>query len=416
VIRALAASCIFVGFLLPADASRGEDILRLDELVSAIRQRNPSRAAAVTRIEAARLQIARARALPDPFAQAMVEDIPPNFRGAMPMVRLQASQMLPWFGKRERMAAVAAREADAVAARADTVALDVVTEGRRMFHQLVLNRAARQVNREQRAIVATLVEVATGRLRAGTGMHHDVLKMQTEASMVDDALVMLVADRREMAAMVNALLDRPAETPVAEPAETWTAEFALDRARATERAIASRPELREMSAMRAAELAMAAAARREYYPDVMVGALYDIRVEGQDGMGAMLGLNVPIWIGSKQRLDVHAAEARASAVDRDRAAMAAMVRAEVERQLARIEATEQRIALLEREFLPRAQQTFDSAMAAFPSGTVDVLQLLDALRTLENQRLARVGLRVARELAITDLERATGSPVKEMQR
>ena len=120
--------------------------------------------------------------------------------------------MLPWFGKRDRMAAVAEREAEAVAARADATVLDVVTAGRRAYYGLVLNREARRINREQRAIVDTVVEVAIGRLRSGGGMHHDVLKMQTEATMLDDALVMLEADRREMAAMLNALLDRPAET------------------------------------------------------------------------------------------------------------------------------------------------------------------------------------------------------------
>ena len=56
--------------------------------------------------------------------------------------------------------------------------------------------------------------------------------------------------------------------------------------------------------------------------------------------------------------------------------MAAMVRAEIERYFARIEAAEQRARLLDTEFIPRAQQTFDSALAAFPSGTVDALSLL----------------------------------------
>ncbi len=399
---------------LSASASASaQDVLRQGELIAAVKQRNPSRAAAAQRLEAARIQIARARALPDPYLQAMVEDIPPNFRNAMPMVRLQASQMLPWFGKRDRMAGVSARQADAAAARIDTTTLDVVAEAKRAFHQLVLNRAARRVNREQRAIVDTVVAIAIGRLSSGTGMHHDVLKMQTEAAMLDDMLLMLDADRREMAAMLNALLDRPAETTVAEPDDDWSTKTPeLDRAFLIRMAIDRRPELREMTAMEHMETAMAAAAKREYYPDVMLGGLYDIRM-GQDGLGAMIGLNVPIWIGSKQRLDVRAAEARARGIERDRAAMAAMVRAEVERQIARLEALDRRLTLLDHELLPRAQQTFDSALAAFPSGKVDALDLLDALRTVGTQRLARVGLRVERELALVDLERATGSSLAE---
>jgi outer membrane protein TolC len=95
--------------------------------------------------------------------------------------------------------------------------------------------------------------------------------------------------------------------------------------------------------------------------------------------------------------------------------MAAMVRAEIERYFARIEAADKRARLLDTEFIPRAQQTFDSAMAAFSSGTVDVLSLLDSLRTLETQKLSRVAVRVDRELALVDLERAAGVPLKEIR-
>ena len=390
--------------------------LRLEELTAAVKQRNPSAAAAARRVEAARIAIARARALPDPFAQVMVEDVPLRITGGMPMLRVQASQMFPWFGKRDRMAAVAAPESEASAARADAVVLDLVSESRRLYQQLVLNRAARQLNREQRAIVDTVVQVAMVRLRTGTGSHHDVLKMQTEASMLDDGLIMLETDRREMAAMVNALLDRDAAQPVGEPEETWTPAFAIDRKRLTDLALGRRPELREMRSMEAAERAMAAVARREYYPDLMLGALYDVRRDQEDAIGAMIGISVPLWIGSRQRLDARAAETRAAAVALERAAMAAMVRSEIERHATRVEAAARRLALLDSQFLPRAQQTFDSAMAAFPTGTVDALELLDALRALVDQRLNRVAVRVQRELAFVDLERAAGAAVKETLR
>jgi outer membrane protein TolC len=334
----------------------------------------------------------------------------------MPMVRLTATQMLPWFGKRDRMEDVAAREADAVAARAQVTVLDVVAAGKRQYFGLALNREARRINREQRALVDTVVEVSLGRLRSGMGMHHDVLKMQTEATMLDDGVVMLDADRRDMTAMLNALLDRAANAPVGEPQEVVTPSLKLDRAKLVAAALAARPELREMTAMEGAERAMAAAARREYYPDVMVGALYDLKKDQPDTLGAMLGLNVPIWIGTRQRLDVRAAETRASAVERERAGMGAMVGAEIERILARVDAAEARAKLLDLELLPRAQETFDSALAAFPSGTVDVLSLLDSLRTLEAQKLARIGVRVDRELALVDLERAVGAPLEEVLR
>jgi cobalt-zinc-cadmium efflux system outer membrane protein len=411
VIRAV---LVLLALLVPGSAAAQG--LRLEDLVAQIRSRNPSAAAAQRRVEAARIAVPRARALPEPFVEAMVEDIPPRFTGGMPMFRFQASQMFPWFGKRDRMAAVAEREADASAARAQMTVLDVVAEGKRIYFQLLLNRESRRINREQRSVVDTIVNVAMARLRTGTGMHHDVLKMQTEASMLDDALIMLEADRREMAAMLNALLDRPANAAVAEPVEAWSSDVALTRERLTTGALERLPELREMRAMESAEHAMAGVAKREFYPDVMLGAIYDLRMDETDALGAIVGINVPLWIGSRQRLDIRAAEARASGLERDRAAMTAMARAQIERQLARLDAVARREKLLDTEFLPRAQQTLDSAIAAFPSATVDTLALLDSLRALSAQRLARSALRVERELALVDLERTTGAPLKEIRK
>ena len=409
----------FVAGVIFASLIRGpasaDEPLRLPDLIKAIRGRNPAVAGAGDRRDAARIRIARARAFDDPFATIMVEDVPPSLQGGMPMVRFQAAQMLPWPGKRDRMAAVAERETDAAGARVDTSVLDAVTQGKRLYHQLFLNAQARRINRDQRQIVDALIDIANGRLGAGVGSHHDVLKMQTEASMLDDNLLMLRADRVEMAAMVNALLDRPAAETVGEPVAAWSPALRVDRDKLVNAALDRRPELREMAAMGAAERAMAEVARREYYPDVMVGGLYDMRIGGMDTIGAMVGLNVPIWIGSKQRLDVQAAETRGRAVGHERAAMAAMVRAEIEKDLARIDVADQRIRLLDEEFIPRAQQTFDSALRAFPAGMMSALEVLDSLRTVTNQRLQRITVAVDREVALVDLERATGIPVGEIR-
>jgi len=95
--------------------------------------------------------------------------------------------------------------------------------------------------------------------------------------------------------MVNTLLDRPASAPVGERSAIWSPPINVDRDKIVNDALERRPELREMAAMGAAEHAMADVARREYYPDVMVGGLYDLRtMGGADTLGAMIGINLPI--------------------------------------------------------------------------------------------------------------------------
>ena len=389
-------------------SAQGPAPLSLDALVREVAARNPRVAAEVLRAEAMRQAIPRASALDDPQITLMNEDVPTTITGGMPMLRLQANQMLPWPGKRNRMTRVAERESQVAGARERAVLLDAVTQAKRIYYGLYLNMEARRVNREQRAIADTLVDVVTGRLASGMAMHHDVLKMQTEASMLDDDLAMLEAERREMVAMLNALRDRSAEEPVGEPLEAWSPEVPLDGIALVPRALEQRPEVQEMVAMAESKRAMAEVARREYYPDFMLGAFYDARRGGDDTIGAMVTVSVPLWIGRKQRIDVAVADLRASAADRDRSAMEAMVRAEVEQALARLSRVRRRSEILETELLDRAQQTFDAALAAFPAGKTSALEILDALRVVSQRRLSRTTLSVERELALVDLARAVG--------
>jgi outer membrane protein, heavy metal efflux system len=398
-----------MGLFPSAPASTQEPApLSLDAVIREVAARSPGVAAEVLRAEAMRLAIRRAGALDDPQITFMAEDVPKTLTGGMPMLRLQANQMLPWPGKRARMTRVAERESQVAEARERAVLLDAVTQAKRIYYGLYLNKEGRRVNREQRAIADTLGEVVTGRLASGMAMHHDVLKMLTEASMLDDDLAMLQAERREMGAMLNALRDLSAAEPVGEPLEAWSPEVPLDGEALVVRALAQRPEVQEMAAMAEARRAMAAVARREYYPDVMFGAFYDARRDGEDMIGAMATISVPLWINRKQRIDVAVADLRASAADRDRSAMEAMVRAEVEQALARVSRVRRRSEILDTELLDRAQQTFDAALAAFPAGRTNVLEILDALRVVSQRRLSQTALRVERELALVDLARAVG--------
>lgn len=389
--------------------------LSLDALVREVAGRSPGVEAEALRAEAMRQAIPRARALDDPQITLMTEDVPTTITGGMPMLRLQANQMLPWPGKRARMVRVAERESQVADAKEGAVLLDAITEAKRIYYSLYFNMEARRVNREQRAIADTLVDVVTGRLASGMAMHHDVLKMQTEASMLDDELVMLEAERQEMVAMLNALRDLPAEEPVGEPVEAWFPEVPLERAALVSRALAQRPEVLEMVAMAESRRAMAEVARREYFPDFMLGAFYDARSTEDDTIGGMVTVSVPLWIGRKQRIDVAVADLRARAADRDRIAMEAMVRAEVEQALARLSRVKRRSEILDIELLERAQQTFDAALAAFPAGKTNVLEILDALRVVSQRRLSRTALRVERELALVDLARAVGDKGEELR-
>lgn len=97
--------------------------------------------------------------------------------------------------------------------------------------------------------------------------------------------------------MLNALRNLPTETPMGDPIEPPAGAAcagvplgALERV-----ALARRPELARMRAMRREQEAMAALARRERYPDVMTSVWHNQMLGGPDTTGLMLGVSLPVF-------------------------------------------------------------------------------------------------------------------------
>jgi cobalt-zinc-cadmium efflux system outer membrane protein len=397
-----------------AGIASAQEALRLEDVLAALQSKSPDIASAELAYRAATLQTKRLRALDDPQLSWMTEDI--SLQGeeeVSPMMRLQINQMIPWPGKRSAMEKVAQKEADVYQAKISTTSIELFASAKRAYYQLYLNQEQRRINREQSAIIETLVELVTAQLSAGMPMHHDALKMQTEGAMLDDDLLMLEADQQMWVAMLNSLMARAADIKIDKVAEAWSKPISLSEEELLQRAIQSQPALKEMLSMEQAELAMSDVARKELYPDLMVGAFYDAYLGEGDMFGLMMGLNLPVWAKSKQRIDIESAEVRASSVSKKRSAMELMLRAEIAQYVSMLRSIEKRMELIEKKTLPLAQQTFEASLATYPTGQTSAIEVLDALRIVTEQRSTMLKLRTQRELALVELELRVGAPLQE---
>src|SRR5690606_19727686 len=146
----------------------------------------------------------------------------------------------------------------------------------------------------------------------GEGSQSAVLLAQVELARMAVGLLRMAAMRRSMAAGLNALGRPPLKTPVATPAlprlPTPPAADSLESL-----ALARRPMLAAGALAATASEFLARRARREIWPDLTVGVIYDQRPMpdgGTDRMASfMLGFTLPLTPGSRQ--GAMAAEARA---------------------------------------------------------------------------------------------------------
>jgi cobalt-zinc-cadmium efflux system outer membrane protein len=392
------ASCIVAGRASAEPAS-------LADYVADVLAHHPGLRAAVLRRDAASTGAGAEGLLPDPSITVMFDRFPDRM-AEMPMVRWQAQQMLPWPGKLALMREAADAQAVGSTATEETRRLDVILQAKQAWAMLAMNARRREVNRLTGALLDGIAKAARARYGAGTGGHHDMVRAEVERNANEVEHLTLDGERTAAVAMLNALRNQPADTPIDDPEPYETGLPTLDLARLTAQALGNRPEFREMQAMSQQMRTMAALARRERYPDLMVGVWFNQMIGGPDTAGAMVGATIPVFSVRRQGLRARSSELQADAVDRELDGMRAMVRFQVADAVRKVDTATRQLAFLRGTGLGRAKESFKTALAGYATGSIDVTGLLDARRAMQTSELAVVDTVVQRELAIAELERA----------
>jgi outer membrane protein TolC len=266
-----------------------------------------------------------------------------------------------------------------------------------------------------------LAEQALGVARAsyqgGRGTQQDVLRAAVETSRIHNDLANVDGERRIARALLNTLMARAVDAPLGPP-ETIEPSTLEIRADQVERMVAGRPEIaaaRSAVSARLHELEAARASGR--WPSFMVGVqyMYAPPMDDPHHYGVMLSMSLP-WLNSRYGEEVRAAEARVAA---ERSALSSSqigARYELHSGLERLKTARESLAILERDLMPQARQSFESAQAVYRGGQADSLALFDALRSLLDVRVERERALVRLENAVVDVERSAGRPLSQHAR
>lgn len=373
----------------------------VDLVAATALRRNPDLVTALERWVAALARAPQVTALPDPLLSYRYSSM---FR----MHTVGLEQPLPWPGK--LLAEGRAALAQARAARADwrEQANALRAQAASSVAGLWLARRQLQLVDENLALTARFVLIAETKYAAGAVTQSDVLRAQVER---EGLLAEQAAFRREVAvsrAALNALLARRTDAPLGPvvdlPAPVGPEPLPL----LLQRAFAGRPAL-----VGARERADAAGALRdraglEWVPDAVIGGGY-VRDYGmdEDEVELMGGLRLPVWpgrvLGARDE-----AQARLRGAEAEARATYNRVAEEVHGAAARLAAAVERRRILEQGAVPRARQTVEVSEAAYVSGQLDLLGLIDAQRQLLTQELELVRAVAEQVAARAALDRAVG--------
>ncbi len=394
----------------PVAAASG-DTLRLAEAIAAARAANPGLQAARLDADAAAARVSQAGAFPDPQVQLSLDNRPVNGFGTMdPMTMnaVQVTQTIPWPGKLSFNQARARDLAAAGRLDADEAENDLVARVTSLYYQLGYMDRALAVMDQTRDLLRGFLQVSSAMYGVGTGLQQDVLQAQVAVAKMTEDITVMTQDRVAMASRLDALLGRDATAaigPVEFPAAGDTLP-SLDSLMAL--AAQRRPALAAARQRVAAAEAGYRSARRDLYPDIMVGASYGHRPQYDDMVSLMLGFSVPLFAGSRQLAERREAQAMAAAEQGRRRDLYNETYARLAELRAEAVRARNLSQLYAGSILPQARASVQAALASYRVGQVNFMSLVDNQMTVNRYAIESLRLDAEYQGAVAEIAVLTG--------
>jgi outer membrane protein, heavy metal efflux system len=397
-----------------AALSAQEQPLDLKALIAEALERNPEIQAAQKSAEASRQRPAQAGSLPDPMFSAgyASSGSPRPFAGIgrepIANAGFMVTQEFPAPGKRKLRGDIALREADAELQRYREVRLSVVSKVKQAYHQLHHGYEAIDIMQRNIDVMRTYLRSAEARYAIGKSAQQDLLKAQTQISLMAVRIEKMRQDIRMRETDINMLLARDPATPMGRPPEVPVREWNAKLEDLFASARQNSPLLaREQKMIQRSELGVNLA-RKDAVPDYALSGGYFNMGSMPDMYQFRVDIRLP-WFSARQRAEVTEqanllAQSRRSYEAADQALLARIrndyLLAGSARKLMDIYST---------TLIQQASLTVESSLASYETGSTDFMTLLMNANTMLDYQLNYHEEMLSFHLAVVRLEEATGS-------
>lgn len=386
-----------VGGLLQTNAPGLTSHATLREAVNFALHHHPQVTAAYADWAASVETITVARSLPDPkftfelYAADIVSSLMPG---------LMAD--LPGPGKLSARAAAASADSRSKYFQFATAVQQTAFGVEKSFYPLHFLEAKLRVNRQTLALLAALEALARAQNEVGRATLQDVLRAQIEQEKLRTENENLEDSHHVLFAQYKAALGLRAEQadpPVPVAAEFTETQWHDEDLLAT--ALKQNPRLKQMEAEIRVADASIRVARKEKIPDFSAGGEVDVKASPFI-WNPQLSMTLPVW-RDKIAAEIAAAQAGKRAAEARLSAEQIALAVDFAEQTYLIREADRGLTLLRERLLPRARQSLEIARAAYRSGQVDFLNVIDTERSLLNFQLDEIAAQTQREIARAEL-------------
>ena len=393
-----------------------QEALNLREMIEEALKNNPEIQATRSKIESVRARAGQSTYLEDPEVNLEAWGVPLNhplkFRSSNPVI-LGLRQKFPFFGKLGLKGEIAGQEVKIVEEELRAKEQEVIAKVKGVYAELFMAQTNIEIYKELLELIRQMSATAENLYQVGRAPQQDVIKALLEQTDLLNKLNWAEKELTTTQAKLNTLLNRSPTASLGKPGELVLTAFSLQFSDLEKLALEQRPELRALEAgVSRSQKAIELAQRNRKYPDFMVGLQYWVAPDQSPRhmYAPMVTLTIPFSPWTKGRHDYEIEEALAerrmakSSLD----AMKNMALFEVRDMSAKVEAARKSVSIYRDGLLPQAEQSFQAALAAYQTGSVNFITLIDAQRTIRDTRLGYYKALVDYEQSLADLERAVG--------
>jgi len=293
---------------------------------------------------------------------------PDPSRGDWSNKRFDASitQVIPFPGKLAAAGRVAETESHIARLELDRTVRDIAVQMRESYHELLYIREAARIADGNRQALERLRNIAETAYADNRAALYDVMKAQSQSGQVQyDVLLLQELERTEIARL-NALMDRPPESPIGRLVDEPMRPLIYELKDMYSLAETNREEIRQAAVGKDKSRAEAEVARYQNLPDFMVGFQYEYDappspdVSGDNKYGIQIGMTLPIWWekNAGRREVARAGVEKATALSRVRINE---THARIRETFFRLKNAERLVTLYRDHLLPQARKAMHTA-------------------------------------------------------
>ena len=430
---------ILVGFtIMAANPLRSQEVSTVQEYsagdahlagyIEEALDRNPGIRQSFARYQSALQRLPQVSSLPDPILNLTQYIRSPETRVGPQTTMLSLSQKLPWFGKLNDREKIAAKEAARYRFLHEAQKTDVIQKVKLTYYSLGYIDRALDITEEDMSVLDHYETLARARYEQGVGLQQAVVKLQAEITRDRNRLEELKIQRVDLESALNALRDFPPDAPVNKVLLDKKPEVPIVLDDLYRIGRDNRPEILAALLQIENNEKRIQLAKKNYWPDITIGGGFTNVTGRTDAAGLLnppdqngkniysfsVGINLPIHRRKYDAAVAESTEDKIASQEGYRNAVNSM-EASIRSTGFRIETLERQISLFENTLLPQAEQALRSTEAAYSTGEVGVLELLDSERVLLNVRLSLAQFDSDYMKSLAEMERAVGTPLKEME-